>query len=75
MKILAKRILSKYTLLMVKMGFDMTVAPIQKPNARTRDNFDFLVHFKVLFSLACFIYLLNVFLCFNYCPAVIDLTK
>jgi hypothetical protein len=44
---------------MVKMGFDMTPIPGQKPNARARDNFNLLVDIDVLLSLACFISLLD----------------
>jgi hypothetical protein len=53
-----KRIMSEYTTLMIKMGFDM--APRQKSNARTGDNFDLLMDIEVLLSLACFIPLLDV---------------
>jgi hypothetical protein len=56
----AKRIMSEYMSLMVKMGFDMVGAPGQKPNARAGDNFDLLVDIEVLLSLACFIPLLDV---------------
>jgi hypothetical protein len=55
----AKRIMSEYTTLMVKMGFDMTPAHGQRSNAGAGDNFDMLVDVEVLLSLACFIPLLD----------------
>ena len=54
-----KRVMSEYTTLMVKMGFDMTPSPGQRSNARARDNFDYLVDIKILLSLACFISMLD----------------
>jgi hypothetical protein len=56
----AKRIISEYTTLMVKMGTDMTPGLRQRSNAGPGDNFDYLVDIEVLLSLACFIPLLDV---------------
>jgi hypothetical protein len=55
-----KGIMFEYTTLMVKMGFDMTLAYGQKSNAGAKDNFDLLVDIEVLLSLVFFILLLDV---------------
>jgi hypothetical protein len=56
----AKRIMSEYTTLMMKMGVDMTPVPGQSSSTVAGDNFDFLVDIELLLSLACFISLLDV---------------
>jgi hypothetical protein len=55
----AKKIMSEYTTLMVKMGFDMTPIHGQRLNVGAGDNFNMLVDIEVLLSLACFIPLLD----------------
>ena len=55
-----KKIISEYTMLMVKMGTNMTPGLKQRSNARPGDNFDYLVDIEVLMSLVCFIPLLDV---------------
>jgi hypothetical protein len=59
----AKRIMSEYSTLIVKMGLDMAHVAGQKPNAGAAENFDLLVDIEVLLSLACFIPLLE---CVHY---------
>ena len=59
MKSPTKRVISEYTTLMVKMGFDMTLGLGQRSNAGARDNFDYFVDIEVLLSLACFIPLVD----------------
>jgi hypothetical protein len=55
----AKKVMSEYTTLMVKMEFDMTPSPGQRSNVGAGDNFDYLVDIEVLLSLACFIPMLD----------------